>query len=384
MRDLVRSLLAEPRVPRPPARSRWDWLLAAALSVLTVVGALFSDHSDEWRALTIALTVWLPFAVLWRRSHPLIAFAVFFGVLGPANVVSQVVADEAVGFEASFFTGMILTYALLRWASGREAAIGVFIIVVTFTLTDALDPTVSAIESAIGTLVFLFAGALGAVMRFRSNAGLREIEQARLREREQLARELHDTVAHHVSAIAIQAQAGRTLAASQPEAAAAALAVIEEAASRTLAEMRKMVTALRFDAEPESAPLRSLADVSRLACPAAGGPAVEVELSGDLDDLSPSVEASLYRIAQESITNSRRHARHATRVSVQVEGDDDNIRLTVTDDGDPTARETGSSGFGLVGMTERVSLLGGQLEIGPGPHRGWVVDAVLPRGSAAP
>ena len=199
-----------------------------------------------------------------------------------------------------------------------------------------------------------------------------------------MARELHDTVAHHVSAIAIQAQAGRTLAASQPNAAVDALEVIEEAASRTLAEMRTMVGVLRDGEEPDRAPQRGVADIARLARGAGDGPRVDVELSGDLDHLLPLVEAAVYRLAQESITNAVRHARNATRVSVIVVGDSDCVRLTVRDDGDASPfGASSSSGYGLVGMTERATLLGGTLEAGPSPDSGWTVNAVLPRNGKA-
>ena len=101
---------------------------------------------------------------------------------------------------------------------------------------------------------------------------------------------------------------------SDPAAALDALAVIEEEASRTLTEMRAMVGALRQGEEPDLAPQRGVADLQRLASGPAERPRVQVELSGDLDGLGPSVDAALYRLAQESITNALRHARHATRV----------------------------------------------------------------------
>ncbi len=104
-----------------------------------------------------------------------------------------------------------------------------------------------------------------------------------------------------------------------------------------------------------------------------------MELSDDLDDLRPLVEAAIYRIAQESITNAVRHARHATRINVCVAGDDECVRLMVRDDGDARSTDRSSSGFGLVGMTERAKLLGGTLEAGPGPDTGWTVNAVLPK-----
>jgi signal transduction histidine kinase len=223
---------------------------------------------------------------------------------------------------------------------------------------------------------------LGVAMRYRSNSLLREMDRVKLREREQLARELHDTVAHHVSAIVIQAQAGRIVAASKPDAALNTLEVIEEAASRALAEMRVMVGVLRESGEPDLSPQRGVADIERLAHSVGDRLAVDVELSGDLDDLRPSVEAAIYRLAQESITNAQRHARRATRI--KVIGGDDWVRLTVCDDGDSRLFDAGSSsGFGLMGMAERAKLLGGTLEAGPSPDRGWAVTAVLPKSGAA-
>ena len=229
----------------------------------------------------------------------------------------------------------------------------------------------------------LFPAALGAAVRYQTTARLRELDQVKLREREQLARELHDTVAHHVSAIAIRAQAGRVVAPSDPGAAVDALNVIEEEASRTLAELRGMVGVLRESEEPDLAPQRGLADLEGLAHRVGDRPRVEVHLSGDLDDLGPSVQAAIYRIAQESITNAVRHARHATRISVGVAGDHDCVRLTVRDDGDTSSAGRISAGYGLVGMTERATLLGGTLEAGPSPDSGWAVNAVLPRAASA-
>ena len=117
----------------------------------------------------------------------------------------------------------------------------------------------------IGVPFLLFPAALGASMRYRASSKLRETDQVRLRERERLARELHDTVAHHVSAIAIQAQAGRAVAARDPTPPCDALEIIEEEASRTLAEMRTMVGVLRDGEAPDLAPQRGVADIERLA-----------------------------------------------------------------------------------------------------------------------
>jgi signal transduction histidine kinase len=234
--------------------------------------------------------------------------------------------------------------------------------------------------------------ALGTALRYRARARARELDQAKLLERERLARDLHDTVAHHVSAMAIRAQAGLAVANSQPEAAAEALRLIEAEASRALTEMRTLVRVLRReDLRPpdpagyqpaELAPSPGIADVEQFARRTRSGPVVDVEIVGDVADVPPSVGAAIYRLAQESVTNARRHARHATRVQVRVSADDTVVRLRVSDDGD--ARPAGSPGYGLVGMIERAGLLGGTCEAGPNPDRGWTVTAVLPRtGSAA-
>ena len=223
-------------------------------------------------------------------------------------------------------------------------------------------------------------------LRYRAGARLRELDQVKLLERERLARDLHDTVAHHVSAIAIRAQAGLATAASHPDAATDALRVIEAEASRALAEMRAMVRVLRRRPAGRRPGARAarVADLEQLAGRRPRRPGVDVGVSGDLDDLPPSVGAAIYRLAQESVTNARRHARHATRIEVRVAADDTSVRLRVSDDGDTGAvRPAAPPGYGLIGMIERADLLGGTCEAGPDPDRGWTVTAVLPRTGAA-
>jgi signal transduction histidine kinase len=227
--------------------------------------------------------------------------------------------------------------------------------------------------------VLLASFALGAAFRYRARARSRELDQVALLERERLARDLHDTVAHHVSAIAIRAQAGLATAATRPDAATDALRLIEAEASRTLAEMRGMVRTLRGDGPAELSPLPRIADLRGFAQTGPEGPTVEVEILGDVDGVAPSVAATIYRLAQESVTNARRHARNATRVEVRVVADDAWVQLRVSDDGDGGPLRPGESGFGLRGMAERAHLLGGTCDVGPGPGRGWTVAAVLPR-----
>src|SRR5918992_1950851 len=354
------------------------WLLGVLLTWSVLEALLREDLA--WRHVVLTVSVVVALALLWRRTHPLAAIVVAFGVLTTVDIVRILVGNEY-GLLWSISGALVLPYSLFRWGAGREAAIGLGVILVWLIITPVADPT-GAVEVAAGYGFFLFSAALGASIRFYANARIRDIEQAKLRQRNQLARELHDTIGHHVSAIAIQAQAGRTLAASNPDRALKALEIIEKAASRALEEMRAMVGVLRDGAEADLAPQPGVADIEHLARHVDGRPRVEVQLSGDLDELSPAVEVALYRIAQESITNAVRHARDATRITVDVVDEGEQVRLIVRDDGHAATTAQATSGYGLVGMAERETLLGGTLRAGPGPDRGWTVDAVFPIGGA--
>jgi signal transduction histidine kinase len=341
-------------------------------SVMEVV--LRQDLAPRPLLLLAVLAVLGP--LLWRRTHPLVAVAVSFGTLTIVDIVRILTGSQG-ALLYSIGAALILAYALFRWGSGREAASGLGVILLWLPITNVADTT-SLADSVAAYAFFLFAAALGAAIRYRTKIRIRDIDQAKAREREQLARELHDTVAHHVSGIAIQAQAGRAIAASHPERAVEALAVIEDAAIRTLTELRAIVGVLRASQDTGFAPQPGVAEVEQLATDGQTRPCVEVTLFGEFDDLSPAVGAAIYRLAQESITNARRHARHATQVTVAVTGDADQVRVTIDDDGS-AAGGRAPAGYGLVGMRERASLLGGTFHAGPVAERGWRVEAVLPR-----
>ncbi|WP_246078408.1 sensor histidine kinase [Modestobacter excelsi] len=349
-------------------------MVAALVGWSVVEAVLRQDLAPRPVLLLYALAVIGP--LLWRRTHPLVAVAISFGTLTIVDIVRILTGSQGAPLNSTA-AALILAYALFRWGSGREAAIGLGVILLWQPITRVADP-MSSVETVGGYGFFLFAAALGAAIRYRTKFRIRDIDQAKAREREQLARELHDTVAHHVSGIAIQAQAGRAIAASHPERAIEALAIIEDAATRTLTELRAIVGVLRATQDTEFAPQPGVAEVEQLATDGQTRPCVEVTLSGEFDDLSPAVGAAIYRLAQESITNARRHARHATQVTVAVTGDADRVRLTIDDDGS-AAGGRAPAGYGLVGMRERASLLGGTFHAGPAAERGWRVEAVLPR-----
>ncbi len=380
MPDAVRSLWGLPRAPDAPVRVWRDW---AVVVVVLLAAALEGTFRGDvlWRPVAIALTFSLVWTLLWRRVHPLGMVTIVFGSLIVLSVVSIAADKGAVGLNTAVFV-LLLPYALFRWGSGREVILGLPIILVAYVLGVVADHT--SLGDALAAFAFgLFPAGLGALVRYQASYQANEKEQIKMREREQLARELHDTVAHHVSAIAVRAQAGQVVAATNPQAAIDSLRVVEQEATRALTEMRLMVGTLREGEEADLAPQRGIADIERLAQGSGESPPVAVHLSGALDDLPASVGAAIYRLTQESITNAVRHSRHATRIDVKIDGDAELVHVTVSDDGDPIPMGRSSPGYGIVGMSERAALLGGTLTAGPGPGKGWVVEAVLPKSGAA-
>ena len=376
----LRSFLAEPRPPLAPPPLLRDWVLVAVLVAAGLLEVVLRDDL-AWPGVALVAGVAPAVCLPWRRTRPVLVTAVVAASFVLGDAVMVLGPGELIDLYALAYV-LLIPYALFRWGSGVEAAAGMAIVLAVPAFATIAEGNLG--DLALGLPFFSLPAAFGAAMRYQARSRLGEADQIRLREREQLARELHDTVAHHVSAIAIRAQAGRTLAPTQPEAAVEALEVIEEAASRTLADLRGLVGALRDRDEADLAPQRGVADIERLAHGLGDGPRVDVQLAGDLDGLRPLVGAAIYRIVQESVTNAVRHARHATRIDVHVAGHEDSVRLTVSDDGDAVASAAGhSAGYGLVGMGERAALLGGTLQAGPDAHNGWTVTAVLPRDGRA-
>lgn len=378
--DALRSLWVEPRPANPPETGAGDWALVAAFVGWALNEAVLRDGMAPVPLLLIA-TLAAVAPLPWRRTHPLFAVLVAFGTLIVIDLVRMATGTQGV-LPSSVSATLVLTYALFRWGSGRDAVRGLLVILTWLAITFIADVTTLA-DTITGYAFFFFAAALGAAVRYRARIRVRDIEEAKAREREQLARELHDVVAHHVSGIAIQAQAGRAIAASNPGRAVEALATIEDAATQTLTELRAIVGVLRDAQHTAFTPQPGMADIEQLATTGPVQPLVEVTLTGELQDLSPSVEAAIYRLAQESVTNARRHARHATRVSVRVAGEADRVLLTVDDDGSTGSPHRSPDGYGLVGMRERATLLGGTFAAGPIADRGWRVEANLPRAGVA-
>ena len=374
------ALWDEPQVPAPAGIPRWDRVLAAVLVPLALVEGLVRDDLP-WPAYSIVLAMVCPIALLWRTQHPLAMLVLGFGAQTLASV-GPVLAGQPYGVLTMTACVLLLPYSLVRWGSGRSVVLGLVYLAGSHLLREPLHES-SWTNIVVGLGFLMLPAALGAAVRFGLRARRREGEQIKMREREQLARELHDTVAHYVSGIVVQAQAGQVVAATDPGRALEVLRTVELEATRSLAEMRSLVGILR-DGDTEHAervPAHGLVDLDRLARESAGEVTVDLSVVGDTHGMGSAVESAVYRIVQESITNARTHAQGATRIGVEVVVGDDVVGVTVSDDGRPgrlDGRDRGS-GYGLVGMGERVQLLGGSLQAGPASDGGWIVRAAIPR-----
>ncbi|TYC10528.1 hypothetical protein FXF65_31185 [Actinomadura syzygii] len=250
----------------------------------------------------------------------------------------------------------------------------------------------------------LFTAPLGVTVAIALGIGLylravdarrsRALAAARRDERLELARDLHDFVAHHVTGIVVQAQAARFTAGSgaahSPEQLDAMLGGIEKAGTEALTSMRRMVGLLR-DAQHVDAPdgeargdggaaTRPVGDLARLRELVDGftHPPAALTLAPDLGTLPPEVATSAHRVVQEALTNVRKHAADAATVQVTLVRVGHDVEVAVRDDGRGRGRRLPSGGFGLTGLSERVGALGGRLRAGPRPDGGWEVVAVLP------
>lgn len=355
-------------LPRPRELVVVALLIAAAI----VEGSLRDDLS--WPVVAVVLTVVMLTGLLWRRSHPL-ALVLTVTALTAALDVAQFVAGVPGDGMATMFALIVAPYSLFRWGTRKTRIIGGVALGAGVLSSAALGPERAA-DGLVGALAgVLFVGCaclLGALRRERAERQQKEIAVARSQEREALARDLHDTIGHHVSAIAIRAQA-TAFAVENPSVVAESLRVIETEATTVLDEMRSLVRTLRTPAD--YTPATGLPDLARLAT--AGPPRVTVQI-GPMDAPSELVAGAVYRIAQEAVTNARRHADAVTEVSVVLRAEGGGLDLEVRDDGRGSV-PTASPGFGLAGVTERVALLGGTVDAGPHPDGGWRLHARLPR-----
>ncbi|HYL08154.1 MAG TPA: sensor histidine kinase [Candidatus Udaeobacter sp.] len=340
------------------------------------MGAVLRSAALAW---LLVLVVIQAVALIWRRSHPVAVLVVIF----IAQAISWAFTSyrEAGGPALAFAVYAVSVYdrsSVRLWVGGLS--IGLIAVAVTFLVLGDFQTARSFIPTgAISLIAWVIGDYIRSRRRFFADIVERHEQdraQAADAERLRIARELHDVVAHNVSAIAIQAGAARMSGSSSNE----TLESIEHSARDTLSELNKLLGVLRKNPDaPQLAPQPSLDDVETLLKPARdAGLDAKLTITGETRTLPAAVELSAYRIIQEAVTNVLKHA-DATRLEVNLEYQPDAVALTVADNGvgalDPPAT---ASGHGLIGMRERVEMLGGELGVGSSSLGGYTVRATLP------
>ena len=373
------------RAVTPPAA---DIALAAVLAVAAQLELWWSSfvvtvdpQVTSKPALAVAELVGA-IALAWRRVAPLAVLAVVVGAFS---------AEQIAAHPPDTLTGLVVLLVATGTAAalteGRRQLIALGIIALGM-LASALRSPGDAAFLAVLLVVAWLAGR--AVHRGRATVGLLE-SRARMLERERderartaaieerlrIARELHDLVAHHVSGLVLQAGAARQVIRSDPDRAAQAMAVVEQAGREALDEMRQLLLLLRADGEPaDRAPQPGLDRVGEMAERLrVGGVDVRVHTSGDVRPLPAGVHLSAYRIVQEALTNAMRHGTPRT-IDVQVRYLPEQLEVEIEDDGGGGAHSS-TGGQGLTGMQERAALHGGRVDAGP-HGTGFRVFAQLP------
>ena len=291
-----------------------------------------------------------------------------------------------------FLAGCSAVFLMALLPDWRQAVAGLAIVFGTEAVVARADPNGGIGEFFFSNLLFgvvwVVGFALGRKFEEADEARERAVRAEREREerartavaeeRARIARELHDVVGHSVSVMTVQASGVRRLLRPDQEREREALLIVERTGREALAEMRRMVGVLRRPEEaPALAPQPSLEHVNRLVEQARdSGLPVELRIDGDAIQLPAGVDLTAYRLVQEGLTNALKHA-HATRAEVVVTYGEGHLEVTVTDDGTGVGNGDGG-GHGLVGMRERVSVYGGELDAGPQPDGGYRLRAKLP------
>jgi signal transduction histidine kinase len=395
----------------PPRRQErvQDLTLALVLAVVNGLSLLpfRAQLHPLWLAIVLVVAQGVP--LIWRRSHPVVAAL----LIGAARV-----AYDQIGFgSAPFPLGpAIAFYTVIDRAARPWGWIVAGFVVTGVSVSLAAPGHNEPYDAITQAFIFLTAWAAGVLSRTKratleaaeSRAERAETEvdrrssRAAAQERAKIARELHDVVAHHVSLMAVQAEAAASLLPGQPVKAKRSVDIIGDTARSALTELRRLLGVLRSPAEepaqPETAPSASLGELGGVLDQVRGaGLPVDFEVVGPPGRLAPGVDLTAYRIVQEALTNTIRHAR-AARAAVTVTYEPGYITVSVADSGprrgplppsgngtppaDPDARLAAAgmtgTGLGLAGIAERVASCGGHLSVGPTPAGGFAVTARLP------
>ncbi|MBV9844869.1 MAG: sensor histidine kinase [Kutzneria sp.] len=378
-----------------------DSLIAGFLGLPDLAGLGAATGSTPRLAYLLA-SVLLVVPLVFRRARPTLASYLILAGGFVQLVTHSFPGDSPLIHLADFSLGIAL-YTMVVYVGRRQGAIyagWLAIGTVGWEVWRIREPVAAASTLFMVVMIFAFCWAMGEFVGARRayNAEVMERlkllaterdQQARIavaEERTRIARELHDVVAHAVSVMVVQADGAGYALGTDPALARQALTTISDTGRQALAELRRLLGLMRGEEQgeigllpqPDTTALPKLAEQVR----AAGLP-VELIMTGDLRDLPAGVGLSVYRIVQEALTNSIKHAGNGASATVTVCRTDGQLDIEVCDDGFGTPRELSgvSGGNGLIGMRERAGVLGGSLDAGPRPGGGWRVRAVLPVGA---
>jgi len=369
-----------------------DVVVAAFWTFLTVADDAVIEDPNRFPFL-IPFLLLGSIGLIWRRSHPFITFGVLAGI-----TIVMTFLDVAGPVPAALICAC---YSLGAHASERRVSIAMFVgfLVTGFSAVLVTDPQYIP-DTLLVVLLLSIAWVIGDSLRTRRlfqqtvleraerAEALRDslAQQAVAQERTRIARDLHDVVAHSMSLMVVQAAAARRVAATDPAASAAALEAIETVGRNSLDEMRRILGVLRGDEaghalapQPDIAAIETLVDEFRSA-----GLRVTMTKTGVPRPLSPSVELTAYRIVQESLTNTLRHAGPSV-ATVRLDFAEEELRIQVEDDGSGTPSHLPSqsgSQKGHVGMHERIIAFGGSFTARDLLGGGYHVSATIPLADA--
>ena len=372
-----------------------DGAVVLAAGLLTAIVVWFPASPVGTGVAGPSWLIWaLPFLwsvpLWWRRRHPVLVLGVVVGVLATQSLVS---ADSPEGYELILVFSVAI-YSAGAYATLTRAMVGLALAVLGFTIYGSANHDLASGQPgqlwagaffAIELLACWLAGAVVRQMRerraqiAREKASERLAQQAIADERARLARDLHDIVSHNLSVVVVQAAGAR----AQGHSDEATLAKIENSGRESLVEMRRLLGVLRSQdgmSGTESTP--RLTDIDALAERARdAGLSVDVDRPEDATGLSAATELTTYRVVQEALANAVRHAGPGSRVVVTVQVAADVIRVSVIDDGHGAGTVPAEpGGHGLLGMMERVTLMGGRLHSGHTSDGGYELRVELPTG----
>jgi signal transduction histidine kinase len=339
-------------------------------------------------------------AVLWRRTAPLTALC----WVGVVVVVTRLVFAHDMSVYEGYLPVIVLNASAPFYRPTRVALRGLLIAEVVLIGTYLVEPSLWYPSKApFDNLFFLIApwvaafalrATMGRAQRLGAELSRVQHEQAAreaavvVEERARLARELHDVVAHSVSVMVVNVGAARLQLADVDSAATAPLLVAEDAGRQALTELRRLLGLLRLapdsrgvDVAETTAPQPALDALDGLVARVrSSGLTVDVVHRGDVRPLSSSLELSAYRIVQEALTNTLKHAGPAAAAAITLDYGPDALTIDVVDDGgsSPVVRRLPASGHGLLGAKERAGMFGGSAAAGPTAAGGWRVHACLP------